>query len=122
VDRIRRDGYAVSHDDVELGVKALSVPVHDHPGEVVAALGISGLTIHLPDTKDAASLDLLRTCVAQHHAPWAANLVSPLRNPGRTKSRCRPAAVWRNLRHAPDRMVLINLATAMARQSCSRAR
>jgi DNA-binding IclR family transcriptional regulator len=65
VHRIRQDWYAVSHDDVELGVKALSVPVHDHLGEVVAALSISGLTAHLPDAEDDATLELLRTCAAQ---------------------------------------------------------
>jgi len=65
VHRIRRDWYAISHDDVEVGVKALSVPVRDHVGEIVAALSISGLTMHLPDTEDAASLDLLGNCGAQ---------------------------------------------------------
>jgi len=65
VHRIRRDWYAASHDDVELGVKAISVPVRDHLGEVVAALSISGLTIHLPDAEDEANVELLRACAMQ---------------------------------------------------------
>lgn len=45
---IHRDGYALSEDDVELGVTALGAPVRDHTGTVVAALSLSGLSAHLP--------------------------------------------------------------------------
>ncbi|WP_433802880.1 IclR family transcriptional regulator [Actinomycetospora sp. CA-084318] len=46
--RIDEDGYAFSEDDVETGVSALSAPVRDHTGSVVAALSLSGLSAHLP--------------------------------------------------------------------------
>jgi DNA-binding IclR family transcriptional regulator len=61
VRRIRADGYATSRDDVELGVKALSVPVRDHTGATVGALSLSGLTAHLPDSEQEHQLALLRT-------------------------------------------------------------
>ncbi|OZM77502.1 IclR family transcriptional regulator [Pseudonocardia sp. MH-G8] len=61
VRRIRADGYATSRDDVELGVKALSVPVRDHTGATVGALSLSGLTAHLPDSEQEHQLTLLRT-------------------------------------------------------------
>lgn len=48
VDRILEDGYSFSEDDVETGVSALSAPVRDHAGTVVAALSLSGLSAHLP--------------------------------------------------------------------------
>jgi DNA-binding IclR family transcriptional regulator len=65
VSRIRGDGFAVSRDDVELGVKALSVPVRDHTGATVAALSVSGLTAHLPDSEQEHQLGLLRTAAAE---------------------------------------------------------
>ncbi len=64
VARIRAQGYATSRDDVELGVTALSVPVRDHTGAVVAALSVSGLTAHLPDSEQDHQLELLRTASA----------------------------------------------------------
>ena len=61
VRRIRRDEYSTSNDDVELGVKALSVAIRDHSGDVVAAVSISGLTAHLPDSEQEHHLALLRS-------------------------------------------------------------
>jgi DNA-binding IclR family transcriptional regulator len=61
VRRIRRDGFSTSQDDVELGVKALSVAIRDHTGDVVATLSISGLTAHLPDAEQVHQIELLRS-------------------------------------------------------------
>jgi DNA-binding IclR family transcriptional regulator len=60
VDRIRQEGHSVSRDDVEPGVTALSAPVRDHDGEVVAALSLSGLTAHLPEGERPHHLKLLK--------------------------------------------------------------
>jgi DNA-binding IclR family transcriptional regulator len=59
LDDIRSAGYAVSDDDVEVGVRAISAPVRNLDGEVIAALSISGLTAHLPDSELAANVELL---------------------------------------------------------------
>ncbi|BBY87114.1 transcriptional regulator [Mycolicibacterium tokaiense] len=59
LDDIRLAGYAVSDDDVEVGVRAISAPVRNLDGEVIAALSISGLTAHLPDSELAANVELL---------------------------------------------------------------
>jgi DNA-binding IclR family transcriptional regulator len=65
LDRIRRDGYSVSSDDVEEGVTALSVPVRDHLGDVIAALSISGLSSHLPESERSVHLRLLTEAAAE---------------------------------------------------------
>jgi len=65
IQRIRKDGYATSRDDVELGVTALSMPVRDHTGATVAALSVSGLTAHLPDSEQEHHLQLLRAAAAE---------------------------------------------------------
>lgn len=58
--KIRADGYAVSRDDVEPGVKAFGAPIRDLTGQVVAAVSLSGLTIHLPDEGEQRMLVLIR--------------------------------------------------------------
>jgi IclR family pca regulon transcriptional regulator len=45
VDAARRDGYAISDQEVAIGVSGLAVPVHDGSGAVVASLGI-GIPLH----------------------------------------------------------------------------
>lgn len=60
LERIRQIGYATSRDDVELGVSALGVGIRDHTGATVAALSISGLTVHLPESERDEHLGLLR--------------------------------------------------------------
>jgi DNA-binding IclR family transcriptional regulator len=41
--RVRRQGYAVSDQDVTVGIAAIGAPVFDHRGRVCAAVSISGL-------------------------------------------------------------------------------
>ncbi|MFE2182687.1 IclR family transcriptional regulator [Streptomyces sp. NPDC059455] len=60
VAEIRRDGYAVSHDDIEEGVTALSVGVRDHLGKITAALSLSGLSAHLPESERPLHLRRLK--------------------------------------------------------------
>jgi DNA-binding IclR family transcriptional regulator len=45
--RTRRRGWAVTRDELEVGLSGVAVPVHGPRGEVVAALGISGPTTRL---------------------------------------------------------------------------
>ncbi|MEJ2866461.1 IclR family transcriptional regulator [Actinomycetospora sp. OC33-EN08] len=59
IERIREDGYSFSEDDVETGVSALSAPVRDHTGSVVAALSLSGLSAHLPPTEREEQVNAL---------------------------------------------------------------
>ncbi len=47
VSRARRRGWAVTSDELEVGLTGVAVPVHGDRGEVVAALGVSGPTQRL---------------------------------------------------------------------------
>jgi IclR family pca regulon transcriptional regulator len=42
VTRARRDGYATASDELDYGITAIAVPIHDAEGRVVAALNSSG--------------------------------------------------------------------------------
>jgi IclR family transcriptional regulator, acetate operon repressor len=46
---VRRRGYAVTVDELEVGLTAVAVPVRGRDGEVAAALGVSGPTARLAD-------------------------------------------------------------------------
>ena len=47
VERVRRDGYAVAVNELEVGLAAVAAPVRGASGEVVAALSITGPTVRM---------------------------------------------------------------------------
>jgi len=50
LERVRRQGYAIASEELEVGFTALSAPVRNHFGNVVAALSINGPSARLrPD-------------------------------------------------------------------------
>ena len=51
-ERTRRNGYALTVDELELGLTALAAPVLGADGDVIAALGVSGSTSRLEDQVD----------------------------------------------------------------------
>ena len=55
---VRRRGYAVTVDELEIGLTAVAVPVRGRDGEVVAALGVSGPTARLADRVDQVGRQL----------------------------------------------------------------
>jgi DNA-binding IclR family transcriptional regulator len=57
-DEARRRGYAVTVDELEVGLTGIAVPVRGARGDVVAALGISGPTSRLSDRLDELGRDL----------------------------------------------------------------
>jgi DNA-binding IclR family transcriptional regulator len=58
LDRVRRDGYAVSFRGITSDTAAVAAPIRDHTGEVVACL-----TISCPEDRFTAALE--RACIAQ---------------------------------------------------------
>src|SRR5581483_11857458 len=41
---VRQQGYALSYEDVTIGVAAIGVPLFDHTGRIIGALSLSGIT------------------------------------------------------------------------------
>jgi DNA-binding IclR family transcriptional regulator len=56
--RIRKRGWAVTHDELEVGLSGVAVPVYGARGDVIAALGISGPTPRLEGRHDELGLRL----------------------------------------------------------------
>ncbi|HUB04459.1 MAG TPA: IclR family transcriptional regulator C-terminal domain-containing protein, partial [Solirubrobacteraceae bacterium] len=50
---VRRDDFATSIDELEVGLSAIAAPVRGARGEVIAALSISGPTLRMPPERIA---------------------------------------------------------------------
>lgn len=48
LDSVREAGYAVGHEEYEVGLNAVAAPIRDHNGQVIAALSVSGPSYRLP--------------------------------------------------------------------------
>ena len=59
LERVRRDGYATTADELEVGLSALAAPVRGPTGEVIAALGVSGPTLRLTGPRVAELAPIL---------------------------------------------------------------
>ncbi|MEO8887906.1 MAG: IclR family transcriptional regulator C-terminal domain-containing protein [Jatrophihabitantaceae bacterium] len=56
--RVRRDGFAQTHEEMSLGACSVAVPVRDHDGLVVAALGIVVASLKRDRPKLVAALEV----------------------------------------------------------------
>lgn len=48
LDSVRQAGYAVGHEEYEVGLNAVAAPIHNHNDQVIAALSASGPSYRLP--------------------------------------------------------------------------
>jgi DNA-binding IclR family transcriptional regulator len=46
--QIRKRGYAAAQEELEDGLNAIAAPIHDHTGQVVAAISIAGPAYRIP--------------------------------------------------------------------------
>jgi DNA-binding IclR family transcriptional regulator len=53
LEAVRRDGYATTIDELEVGLTALAAPVRGPFGHVIAALSVSGPTLRLTSARTA---------------------------------------------------------------------
>lgn len=62
VDKVRRDGYAVVADELEVGLTAVAAPIRGVRADIVAALSVSGPTFRFDKAKvDVAMHDVIAT-------------------------------------------------------------
>ena len=62
IDTIRRNGWALTQDDVAEGLSALAVPLQNGAGNVLAAISIGGLTPQIVTDGHPRRLDDLQRC------------------------------------------------------------
>ena len=58
--QIGKHGYAVSREESTEGISAVSVPIQDAIGRILAALSVLAPSARLPDTKLQPIIELLR--------------------------------------------------------------
>ena len=68
VEEVRRAGVAYAADDVEVGLAALGVPVHDPSGDVIAAVSVVALTDWFRDERRTTIERALRETAARIEA------------------------------------------------------
>ena len=49
--KVRSQGWAMDHEEYEIGNRCIAAPIYDYCGEIVAAISASGSTIQIPDEK-----------------------------------------------------------------------
>lgn len=47
LDLVRKQGYAIAHEEYEEGLSAIAAPIRDHKGQVVATVSVSGPTYRI---------------------------------------------------------------------------
>lgn len=57
---VSRQGYAVVHEEYEIGLTAIAVPIYNHEGNVIASVSISGPAFRFAPEEDPALIDHLR--------------------------------------------------------------
>lgn len=57
---ISRQGYAVVHEEFEIGLSAVAVPIYNHLGKVIAAVSISGPAFRFAPEEDPGLIEGLR--------------------------------------------------------------
>lgn len=57
---ISRHGYAVVHEEFEIGLSAVAVPIYNHLGKVIAAVSISGPAFRFAPEEDPGLIEGLR--------------------------------------------------------------
>jgi IclR family transcriptional regulator, acetate operon repressor len=65
LDAVRRNGFATSIDELEVGLSALAAPVRGRSGEVIAALSISGPTLRMGVERRGELTELLTSEAAR---------------------------------------------------------
>jgi DNA-binding IclR family transcriptional regulator len=60
LEQIGQQGYAVTHEEHQEGLSAVAAPIHNHTGQVVAAVVVSGPTYRIGPEEVKAFVRLVR--------------------------------------------------------------
>ncbi len=58
IEEVRRAGYALDNEELEIGLKCIAAPIRDHMGSVIAAVSVSGMAARIAD-KDIPRLAMM---------------------------------------------------------------
>ena len=78
LDRIRKQEYAIAHEEYEEGLSAIAAPIRDHTGQVVATISISGPSYRMGSTQIKKFLEPLKDTA--HNISTQLGYVQPNRN------------------------------------------
>lgn len=61
---VRRNNYAISHEDVTIGVNAVGAPIRDYSGKTVAAISLSGIVQRVGGEHEPRMIELVQAAAA----------------------------------------------------------
>lgn len=65
LERVRRRGFAVDDEEMEIGTRCVGAPIHDGDGRVIAAVSVSGSTVRITAQRaPAIASHVIRCCLA----------------------------------------------------------
>lgn len=59
IEEVRRSGYAISREDVTVGVNAVGAPIYDSAGRTIAALSLSGIVQRIGGEREPEIIELV---------------------------------------------------------------
>ena len=63
--QVRRQGYAVDHQELDVGITCIAAPIRDHTGRVKAAISVAGPSMRMTDQKlEEIRIPLVDTALA----------------------------------------------------------
>lgn len=65
LDRIRADGYNISHGDLDFGAFSVAAPIHDYAGRVIASVSVAGPQSRLTEDLESFYVRLLLEAAAE---------------------------------------------------------
>ena len=63
--RTREQGYALSDEDVTLGIAAIGAPIRDHSGQIIASISLSGLVTRFGPERIAGLTEIVMSSAAR---------------------------------------------------------
>lgn len=88
IDRIRRQGWNVSHDDLDEGAFSIAAPVRSPEGEVIAAVSVAGAVTRLDESRRNSHLEAV--CAAAERISRRLGTVSQDESPHAPRSTVPP--------------------------------
>lgn len=62
---VERDGYSSTLEELEIGMRAVSAPIRDHSGSIIAAMSVSGPSYRLSDERTELIVAAVRRAAAE---------------------------------------------------------
>ncbi len=61
LEKVKSQGYAIDDEENEKFVRCVAAPIFDHTGKLISALSVSGLIVHIPESRLHSVVDAVKS-------------------------------------------------------------